>query len=639
MIDFLKKVYSSQCENGDYIILSAKNIKTGKWLDVPILYKKKTIVKELDKFFKKYPKKENDLYFSPMAYSEPKRQKKYGKETKFLAQDIDETPITSIDVQPTYYWYSSPKKTVGLWEIDRYIKEDHYTPLNKRLAKEIQADDCYDFTHVYRIPETTNHKYKNKPKVTKPVDTKKLYRLKNLEKAAGYSKVNKERASSVEFDDIDIDDRDLFLKYNIPKKVMELLALDDAEGLDRSDTIWFIENALINDVGMQPNEVIHLIKGSAFNKYAGRDDEDERLHTELNKIMSNKFSKTRKKRKSPKKRFKTVTFDEMQARGDSFQGWLIKGFWGKKSNGIVAGMPKSYKSTLTLDMAISVATGRPFLGHYPVEETGNVLIIQNENAESILNDRSFKMVKAKGLAGSIKEKKNGHFSVKFPEALPITFINNQGFNLNDEEDREAFEDYLKTYSPKLVILDPFYLMFTGDMNSAQDLNPILNWLNIVKERYGCSIILIHHYNKGTNTNSSRGGQRMAGSIFLYGWLESAWYVTKADDPSEDGTVDIQLTREFRFAGGFQDLDIQLVMGEDEFDDSYNVIVTENGFNVREDALCDSIISLLKRHPDSLCTVRYIQEELALTENATRKLLKRLVKSDDIISESGGYRIK
>ena len=43
-------------------------------------------------------------------------------------------------------------------------------------------------------------------------------------------------------------------------------------------------------------------------------------------------------------------------------GWLVEGWWGRQSQGIVAGQPKVYKSTYVQDLAVSVASGRPFLG-------------------------------------------------------------------------------------------------------------------------------------------------------------------------------------------------------------------------------------------------------------------------------------
>jgi hypothetical protein len=42
---------------------------------------------------------------------------------------------------------------------------------------------------------------------------------------------------------------------------------------------------------------------------------------------------------------------------------MIKDFWMRGSHGIIAGEPKSFKSTLAMDMLTSVAADKPFLDH------------------------------------------------------------------------------------------------------------------------------------------------------------------------------------------------------------------------------------------------------------------------------------
>ena len=182
-IKFLVQIFSQQCERGDYVILAAKDGKF--WKDVPIKYGK-NLDEKLEEFFQAYPPEKYDLYWSPMPYTQPKRQNRFSVDTKFMAQDIDECEDpSSISPKPSYIWESSPNKYQGLWELDRYINEQEYTPLNKALAAHIGCDDCFDFAHVYRIPGTINHKYKNSPPVGQVKPTKALYKPRDLRKAVG----------------------------------------------------------------------------------------------------------------------------------------------------------------------------------------------------------------------------------------------------------------------------------------------------------------------------------------------------------------------------------------------------------------------------------------------------------------------
>lgn len=635
MIKFLKDIYDRQCENGDYVVLAALSLE-GKWRDYPIKYHENTIDKNLKLFFDTYPSEEYDLYWSPMAYSEPKRQNAVGLETKFLAQDIDElSDLELLTVKPSYYWESSPNKYQGLWELDRYLEGvEDYTRFNQALAEHEDFDDCFDFPHVYRIPGSINHKYKNKPKVGEVVATKEIYRPSTIASEIGFkfnestTNVSKDKTSDP---DADMKERQIYAKYNIPSKVREYLALDDLSSIDRSKTIWFIENALF-ELGMTQDEIIHLVKRSAFNKFKGRHDEMEQLRRELLKVTDNKLTEATK---GSENELVLTSFREVMGNPSSFQGWLVKDFWGRRSHGLVAGLPKTFKSTVVHDFAISIASGRPFLGKYPVLESGPVLLVQNENNEFILKDRTERIMKDRNLVGRVEyEVGNPIVGLRFQEDLPIYFINQQGFDLSNGDHRSQLEKTLKQLKPVLVILDPLYLMFSGDLNSGEELNPVLNWLLSLKTTYNTSVMVIHHYNKGGSDKSRKGGTRMAGSVYLYGWIESAWYLTRDDDgedlKDENGNV-VRMTREFRFADQPGDLDLVIQMG-DEDDPSYKVhtkLPGKEGYEKRD--IAKEVLDTI-RHSGTISLSDLITR-LGLKRSEARTATNQLVNSNDIVEVS------
>ena len=647
-IKFLNHIFSQQCEPGDYVILAARGKKF--WRDVPLRFGK-DFGKKLREFFDTYPPQEYDLYWSPMPFSSPKRQNQYSIDTKFMAQDIDECENpSSLDPKPSYIWESSPNKYQGLWELDRYIDEQEYTPLNKALATHIGCDDCFDFSHVYRIPGTINHKYKNSPRVGMPEATKAVYKPKNLRKAVGGVTTTppsqKAHSDSPEASKgATLTERKIYAKYSIPKKVRDLLALETLNGVDRSGTIWFVENSL-HELGMTPQEIIYLIKNSVFNKYRGRRDEDSRIQKELEKIISGEIPDPGYEEAGL---MKTSNYEEVMGNCNTFEGWLVKGFWGRRSHGIVAGMPKCFKSTLVHDLIISVASGQSFLGRFPVLDPGPVIVVQNENADYIMKDRTEKIILNRGLVGEVEKITPKKLHVEFPPDLPITFINQQGFTLTNEDHRRQIESLVKEIKPVLVVFDPLYLMFDGDLNSSKELNPVLNWLLSLKTQYKTSVMVIHHYNKVSNQQALRGGARMAGSVMLYGWVESAWYLTKSGEdeelpPSQDmdlaessGSSTITLSREFRMAGNYQDLDIHFEMGEIG-NPSYRVTVGAAGEpHVTIKTLEEEVLEIL-RNSNAPVTKRAIRESLGVDMAAVRKVLDNLLKSKKIVPMNKGYTI-
>ena len=644
-IDFLKKVYSLQGEAGDFFILSVKGPGI-KWRDIPIKYTKQRIETRLKEVFDRYSPEEYDLYFSPMPFSEPHRKIEYGKETKYLIQDIDEYDDPSkLDPAPSYIWESSPNKYQGIWELDRYISEQEYTPLNKALAHHIGCDDCFDWCHVYRVPGTKNHKYKDHPRVSDVEASKKIYKPKTLRNLL---KVKPEKQEQTK-EPTDLNERKIYARYDIPKKIRDLLALDSLEGIDRSSTIWYIENAL-NDLGMRPQEIIYLVKNSVFNKYADRNDEDKRLKSELKKIISGKLSENEEVA-IPK--LEVSSFSEVMTSGEDFSGWLVKGFWGKNSHGIVAGMPKCFKSTLVHDLAVSVASGTSFLGKFPVLDPGPVLMVQNENADYMIRDRNEKLLISRGLAGSIRQKSNGSLRVKLPGDIPLYFINQQGFMLSSEEHRKWLEQLIKEIQPVLVIFDPLYLMFDGEINSAKELTPALNWLLYLKKEYQTSVMLIHHYNKGTTSGIQRGGARMMGSIVLYGWVESAWYLSREEEDGQDPDREmdeadlsnsseeaqvVTLAREFRMAGHFSDIDVHLDLGEIG-DMRYEISVAKAGQNhtISEKEIQDRILDTLSSS-NLPASRRKLSEQTGVDRSRLREVLEKMIQQKKIRVDAKGYSI-
>lgn len=647
-IKFLVQIFSQQCERGDYVILAAKDGKF--WKDVPIKYGK-NISEKLKEFFQAYPPEKYDLYWSPMPYTQPKRQNRFSVDTKFMAQDIDECEDpSSISPKPSYIWESSPNKYQGLWELDRYINEQEYTPLNKALAAHIGCDDCFDFAHVYRIPGTINHKYKDSPPVGEAKPTKALYKPRDLRKAVGgvTTTPKKEKAHSASPAASEQDmlaERRIYAKYSIPKKVRDTLALQSLNGVDRSSTIWYVEKSL-HELGMTPQEIILLIKNSVFNKYRGRADEDTRLHRELEKIIGDSIPDPED---SAGGALATSTYGEVMGNCNTFEGWLVRGFWGRRSHGIVAGMPKCFKSTLVHDLIISVASGTKFLGRFPVEEPGPVLVIQNENADYIMKDRTEKIILDRGLVGEAHRINRRHAQVEFPPDLPITFINQQGFTLSNEDHRRQIELLVQELKPVLVVFDPLYLMFEGDLNSSKDLNPVLNWLLSLKTDYHTSVLVVHHYNKGNQQGQLKGGARMAGSVMLYGWVESAWYITKVEEEEEpipnqaidyaeaSGSATVTLSREFRMAGHFPDLDVHFDMGEIG-NPQYNVTLGGPGSgHVTIKTLEGEILNFLANSTVPL-SKGTIQDNLGVDSKVLSKALNELVKSKKVVTINGGYTI-
>jgi hypothetical protein len=236
--------------------------------------------------------------------------------------------------------------------------------------------------------------------------------------------------------------------------------------------------------------------------------------------------------------------------------WTVEGIWSHDAHGLIAGEPKTFKSFVAGDLAVSVASGTRFLGRFEVPQTGPVIIIQEENTPAMMKDRLEKITTARGLAGNVSS--NGHeLSLTGPDELPIFLMNNQRFNLTDKDHLKLLERWIKDLRPRLVVLDPIYLMMPGvDENSAVGLTPVLRELLTLKQRYDVGILIVHHYNKPRDADERRPGNRISGSGVFYRWFESALYLEKGKTAGE-----VIMTPEHRGAAPGGSIHLEFDIGE------------------------------------------------------------------------------
>lgn len=543
MIDILFKVWNAQKVHG-YVSMSERDTnlsstEDGYWSDRS--WKWPQDKAKVQEWYSEHSRKEGyDIYWSPAVYSKPGRHQQDVISHNVFYADLDPVDPRTIGTKPSVAWESSPGRYQAVWIHSNDLSVEDWLARNRNLSYAVGADRSgWDLTQVLRVPGGKNHKYK-------PVVTGKLLWQKwdNLDSVP-------ESEVGVVVDEASTHENlllRLLTKYKreIPAKVSRMLQYPPSriEPGHRSDMLWYLESELVKSQ-IPLEDIVVLIRDSAWNKYRGRSDEQERIYTEVSKVYQQSIQGTLRV-KEPVDDVLTSYEDIMGSLVDR-PGWLIRDIWMRNSHGIVAGEPKTYKSTITTDIAVSVASGAKLWDKYDVEDPGPVLIVQNENAPWIVKSRLEAIIESKGLVGNVVQA-GRTLTITWPPVLPIYHINNSGFSLDSSEDCDMLMSYVEKIRPKLLILDPLYLMFEGDINSAKELSPVLQFLLSVRDTYGCSIMVIHHWNK--NGSSSRGGQRMLGSATLHGWTDSSLFLSR-----DEG--DVVIEREFRGASSGGKLVLQV----------------------------------------------------------------------------------
>ena len=191
------------------------------------------------------------------------------------------------------------------------------------------------------------------------------------------------------------------------------------------------------------------------------------------------------------------------------QKWLITELWAQQAVGILGGEPKCCKSFLALDMAVSVASGRPCLRQFSVCRTGPVLLFPAEDSLPVVRQRLAGICRAAGTT---------------IEQLPLYVITAPRLLLDVPQDRQRLRSTVEAIRPRLLVLDPFIRLHRADENASKEVAPLLGYLRELQREFATAVLLVHHARKGSA--GDRPGQALRGSSDLHGWGDSNLYLRR-----------------------------------------------------------------------------------------------------------------
>ena len=178
--------------------------------------------------------------------------------------------------------------------------------------------------------------------------------------------------------------------------------------------------------------------------------------------------------------------------------WLIENCFEKEKLITVFGEPKSGKSFIAIAMACAIARGGDFYGHKATQAP--VVYLAGEGVSGIRQrlgayDQS---VYGGKLAG-----------------VPL-FLSNRGSRINEADELEKLETEITLLQKEvgnigLVILDTFQRCFSGDENSAQEVNKFIKAADQLIQTFNCTVLMVHHTGRGNKTRA-RGSSVLDASI-------------------------------------------------------------------------------------------------------------------------------
>lgn len=153
---------------------------------------------------------------------------------------------------------------------------------------------------------------------------------------------------------------------------------------------------------------------------------------------------------------------------------------------LIAGPSKAGKSFILMQLAVAIAVGDKWLGHFLCRR-GKVAYVNFEIDSNSCYNRFVEILKALGY-------KPDEVKRWLEENLMI--LNMRGRSEEMKKITPKLIKRLKSYAPSAIIIDPIYKIIMGDENNASDMGQFCNEFDKLCNETGASVILCHHHAKG-----------------------------------------------------------------------------------------------------------------------------------------------
>lgn len=203
--------------------------------------------------------------------------------------------------------------------------------------------------------------------------------------------------------------------------------------------------------------------------------------------------------KHERNKFYFTRWDQLET---TEQAWIIEGVI-PEGLSLLFGASGVGKSFVAISIGMSLAAGVPWLGHV-IRIAGDVIYICGEGKANI-KKRMMAWNAHYGRGISAIPFYVSSERVYFPEATSIAQV------------KRAIEAL--GIKPKLIIIDTFSRNFVGNENETQDMTGFVRAIDDLKDRYGASVLIIHHTGHGEK-------DRARGSGALKGAMDAEYLIDK-----------------------------------------------------------------------------------------------------------------
>jgi hypothetical protein len=350
-----------------------------------------------------------------------------------------------------------------------------------------------------------------------------------------------------------------------------------------------------------------------------------------------------------KNRFRLLNGSQLNA-SERTTRYLIPGILVAGQPGGIYGAAKTLKTSLAADLLISLASGTPFLGRFPVPQSGRVLFLSGESGLDALQSLARRICAERGL--SLESLDNFVVSTDLPR-------------LDRPVDLLALQELVERERPVCVVIDPAYLALGSKQpRNLFAMGELLRPLTELCESSGAAVLLVHHGKRGHNSGRPAALDDIAGTGFAE--FSAQWLTLARRRPFEPETGQHELWLSVGGRSGQQGLwalDVDegaLLPASDagpilptreetrmwktalrsvswaEAQVEERFVATREDRQLRRRALAverqgQRVLELLTAHPDG-CSARFLRDVLGVSGDRMARLLEALVKKGGVNKE-------
>jgi len=201
--------------------------------------------------------------------------------------------------------------------------------------------------------------------------------------------------------------------------------------------------------------------------------------------------------------------------------WEVERLLERGNKGLIYGPSGSLKSWLLLDLGLHLASGKPWLGSFPIPEPRKVLYVDEEMGRYQMQRRLKRLAAGAGIGD---------------DTLPFRFASYTDLKFHSPHDALALMGSLKEadFEPDVFIFETLRRVSAADENVAKEVAAFWQALSPLTKA-GKTVIVSHHMKKPSVHGPGDPRYSASGSTDLIGGVDAALAVTRK------GIGDPQLT--------------------------------------------------------------------------------------------------